>query len=80
MKKELEEMRIRPGANGGATVTHEYKRQPVFRKGNMNGGFDSDRPKSEDYPFGPEDAAKLTAHITQHLGLKNAKEEAGEAE
>lgn len=86
-KKELEEMTIRKAENGGHTVRHEFKRQPAH-KGGLNGGMYSDRPPSEEHVFGPDDDAKLAAHVSKHLDLKgistkgefNADDEPGNQE
>jgi len=78
MAKELEMMRITPASNGGITAEHEYKRKPVFRKGGMSGGMDTERPPSESFAFGPEDGQKFAAHISKHLGLKMRSEPRGD--
>jgi hypothetical protein len=70
MKNELEEMRIRVAKNGGHTVTHEFERKATKREGTMNGGIYNERPPSEEHVFGPDDGAKLGAHLVKHLNLK----------
>lgn len=70
--KQLESIEVRKAENGGHTVRHEYKRQPVKREGAMSGGMYMERPPSEEHVFGPDDDGKLAAHLHKHLGLKSA--------
>lgn len=78
--KKLEEMKIRPAANGGHQVIHEFARQMGKREGSMSGGMYMERPPSEEHVFGPKDGSQMMAHVAKHLGLKQeAKEEAAEA-
>jgi hypothetical protein len=72
-EKKLEEISVRKAENGGHSVRHEFKRQPVKREGSMSGGIYNERPPSEEHIFGPDDDGKLAAHIIQHLGLKVGK-------
>lgn len=64
-KKQLEEMRIRPAENGGHLITHEFKRS---MKSEKLGDIGYSRPPSEEHVFGPQDGAKMMAHISKHLG------------
>jgi hypothetical protein len=80
-QKKLESIEIRPAENGGHVVRHEFKRQVVNRKGAMNGGFESERPPSEEHVFGPDQHQEVLSHIASVLGVKKAaeaKEEGGE--
>jgi hypothetical protein len=80
VEKQIRRMEIEPADNGGHTVQHSYKSQPVNRKGSMAGGMDMDYPKPESFVFGSGDGEKLVAHVVKHLGIKKAaaEEKAGE--
>ena len=67
--KQIEEMRIRPGQNGGHSITHEFKREVSSKK---LGDMGYSRPNSEDFNFGPGQDSEVLAHISEHLGLKGA--------
>jgi len=67
--KRLDSMEIRPAENGGHTIRHEFKRQPVKREGSMSGGIYPERPPSEEHVFGPGDGAKVLQHVAKHLSL-----------
>jgi len=75
--KELDSMTISPAKNGGHTIRHSYKAQPVMRKGSMSGGLGMDYPQSEEHVFGPNDGKKALAHIAKHLGIGGGKSAAG---
>lgn len=64
---KLMEMRIRPSANGGHNVRHEYHPTAKFSK---PGGMMMDRPEGKEFNFGPGQAPQLMKHIGQALALK----------
>lgn len=70
MQRQLEELSIRPGKNGGHSVHHMFKPAPLKKAGAMSGGIGFDRPPSEQHNFGPDDGAKMMAHVRQALGVK----------
>jgi hypothetical protein len=74
-RKKLEQMSIRPAANGGMVIRHEYKRT-IKKNSKEPTGIGYDRPEDEEFVFGPDDHDKAMAHITKHLRHGSAKEEA----
>lgn len=68
--KKLESMSIRPAANGGHTITHEFAREVASKK---MGDMYMERPKEEQNVFGPGDGAAALAHVAQHTGMKAGK-------
>lgn len=79
MAKVLDELRISPARNGGHTVRHTFKPQPINRKGAMSGGMGMDYPESEEHVFGANQGDKLQAHIAGALGLKRGGGNSGAA-
>jgi|SRR5215472_1930382 len=67
---KLAEMRIRPSANGGHNVRHEYEGKARFGKGPLSGGMMMDRPAGQEYNFGPKDGQSLMKHIAGALAIQ----------
>lgn len=65
---KLMQMSIRPSANGGHNVRHEYHPSAKFSKGAL--GMTMDRPEPKEFNFGPGQAPQLMKHIGQALALK----------
>jgi hypothetical protein len=71
--KKLESMEITPGANGGASILHRFKREiSSKRMGEMSMG--SSEP--ETHVFGPGDGAKVMAHVAKHLNMPGLQAQA----
>ena len=71
-KSKLMELRIRPAANGGHTVSHEFEPRPAHSRGPRTGGIFMDRPPTEEHTFGPKEHGQLIKHVAQALALKDA--------
>lgn len=73
-KAELASMRIEAAKNGGHVVRHDYRSKATYSK---SGGMGMDYPQPEEHVFGKGENAKLLAHISTHLRLKNSPDSAG---
>jgi len=77
MAPKLESMTVTPAKNRGYVVTHRYAPKTSVSRGRNGGGF-MISPQSEEHVFGPDQHKELVAHMAEHLGLSEAKEEAAE--
>ena len=69
-KPRLEEMRIRPAANGSHHVVHSFASTPKLAKGALSGGMTMASPPNQEFNFGPKDGGSLLKHIASTLALK----------
>ena len=77
-KGDLDNISISPAKNGGFSVKHTYKPKPTYTRGPA-GGFSNRYDAPEEHAFGADEHAKLIAHISKALKLKEAPEEQAEA-
>lgn len=70
-KHQLDHIRVFPEVDGVYPVEHHFKPKKP-EKGDMY------MPPPEPEPHFATDGAELLAHVAKHLGIKGAKEEAGE--
>lgn len=69
MAKQMRCMTISMADNGGHTVRHEYKSEPVHRRGGADSGMGMEHHPSEEHVFGPSEHGKMISHMTSHLTL-----------
>jgi|HubBroStandDraft_1064217.scaffolds.fasta_scaffold00168_33 hypothetical protein len=77
--KKIESMEIKPGVNGGASITHRFARE-ASNKGNRSmGDIYMERPSEEVHNFGPGDGAAMMGHVAEHMNMKPGKMAKGAA-
>ena len=69
MKKQIERIEIKPGADGSHSVTHYFKNSPSH---SITAGIGYSHTDPETHGFGPADKEqhRMLTHIASALGFK----------
>lgn len=76
MKKEIDEVRIKPDGEGGHHVTIHHK--PLEREGKHGIQTTYMEPESKD--FGSSEGHEMLAHVANHLEINEPEAGEGESE
>ena len=71
-KKIIRRIEIEPADNGGHTVTHHFKSQPVH---SSKHGMGSEYADPETHTFGAAEGHDMLAHLANHLHIPETADE-----